>query len=131
MAGINSPPARNVLNEPLVPCSFNPVTGFFRDGCCKTDADDTGTHVLCAVMTEEFLEFSQARGNDLSTPVPEWGFPGLKAGDQWCLCALRWEEAFFAGVAPPVVLESTNFTALDFIDAEILRRFDHRNEDAG
>jgi uncharacterized protein (DUF2237 family) len=129
MARIDSPSARNIFNEPLVPCSFNPVTGFFRDGCCRTDADDTGTHVLCAVMTEEFLEFSQARGNDLSTPVPEWGFPGLKAGDQWCLCALRWEEAFYAGVAPPVVLESTNFTALDFIDVEILRRFGHRNQD--
>ena len=85
--------ARNVFNEPLVPCSFSPVTGFFRDGSCKTAEEDSGNHVICAVMSEEFLAFSRSCGNDLSTPVPEWGFPGLKAGDQWCLCALRWLEA--------------------------------------
>jgi uncharacterized protein (DUF2237 family) len=122
------PPARNVFGEPLVPCSFNPLTGFFRDGCCKTHADDIGTHVVCAVMTEEFLEFSVSRGNDLSTPVPEWGFPGLKPGDQWCLCALRWKEAFAAGAAPLVVLESTNYSALDIVQLDVLQRFDHRNQ---
>src|ERR1700694_5433721 len=94
------PPARNVFGEPLVPCSLNPLTGFFRDGCCKTTMDDVGTHVVCAIMTADFLEFSLIRGNDLSTPMPEWGFPGLKAGDQWCLCALRWKEAFLGGMAP-------------------------------
>lgn len=124
----NPAPARNVLGQPLVPCSFNPLTGFFRDGCCKTNADDTGTHVICAVMTDEFLEFSLSRGNDLSTPHPEWAFPGLRAGDQWCLCALRWVEAFQAGVAPSVVLESTNYNALDTIPIEILQQFDHRRQ---
>src|SRR6478609_667538 len=108
-------PARNLFGEPLVPCSFDPLTGFFRDGCCKTNSDDFGTHVICAVMTEEFLDFSKAQGNDLSTPAPEWGFPGLKPGDQWCLCAVRWSEAYLAGAAPYVVLESTNFSALDNI----------------
>lgn len=127
MNEINLPPARNVFNEPLVPCSFNPVTGFFRDGCCKTNQEDIGTHVVCVVMTEDFLEFSSSRGNDLSTPIPEWGFPGLKPGDQWCLCALRWVEALQANAAPSVVLESTNYHALDLIDIEILQQFDHRN----
>ena len=120
---IDSPPARNVFGQPLVPCSFEPLTGFFRDGCCKTSAEDVGTHVVCAVMTEEFLSFSKSAGNDLSTPRPEFGFPGLKAGDQWCLCALRWVEAFSAGLAPPVILESTNYSVLDYIPLEILQRF--------
>jgi uncharacterized protein (DUF2237 family) len=115
------PPARNVFNEPIIPCSFQPLTGFFRDGCCKTGDDDVGTHVVCAVMTDEFLEFSVARGNDLVTPVPEWGFPGLRAGDKWCLCALRWVEAWQAGMAPSVVLESTNFHALDVISLAVLQ----------
>jgi uncharacterized protein len=119
-------PARNVFGEPIVPCSFEPLTGFFRDGCCKTNADDVGMHVICAIMTQEFLKFSIDRGNDLSTPRPEWGFPGLKEGDQWCLCALRWAEAAAAGVAPPVVLESTNYSALDMIPLDVLQRFDHR-----
>lgn len=119
-------PARNIFNEPLVPCSFNPVTGYFRDGCCKTNENDIGSHVVCAVMTEEFLEFSVSQGNDLVTPMPQWGFPGLKPGDQWCLCAVRWNEAYLAGVAPPVVLESTNMSALDYIPIEALRRFSHR-----
>jgi uncharacterized protein (DUF2237 family) len=122
----NTLPARNVYGEPLVPCSFDPLTGFFRDGCCKTNEEDVGTHVICTVMTEEFLEFSSSRGNDLSTPIPEWGFPGLKPGDQWCLCALRWVEAFAAGAAPLVVLESSNYHALDLIDIEVLKRFDYR-----
>lgn len=126
MSKSDLPPAINVFGEPLVPCSFDPVTGFFRDGCCKTNNEDVGTHVVCAVMTEEFLEFSASQGNDLSTPAPQWGFPGLKAGDQWCLCAVRWNEAYLAGVAPPVVLESTNFSALDHIPIEALQRFSHK-----
>ncbi len=121
-----SPPARNVFGQPIVPCSFNPLTGFFRDGCCRTNADDEGTHVICSIMTEEFLEFSQSRGNDLSTPLPELGFPGLKPGDQWCLCILRWVEALAAGVPPFVVLESTNYNALDTVPLKVLQNFDHR-----
>jgi uncharacterized protein (DUF2237 family) len=126
MALPNTPPARNVLGQPLVACSFDPLTGYFRDGCCKTNDEDVGTHVVCTIMTDEFLEFSRSRGNDLSTPIPEYGFPGLKAGDQWCLCALRWIEALSAGLAPRVVLESTNFHALDLISLNILLQFDHR-----
>jgi uncharacterized protein (DUF2237 family) len=125
----NTPPARNVFGEPLVPCSFAPLTGYFRDGCCKTNAEDVGTHVVCAIMTEDFLKFSTSRGNDLSRPMPQWGFPGLSAGDQWCLCALRWKEAFLAGAAPMVVLESTNYSALDIIPLEVLEKFDHRNRE--
>ena len=115
------PPAMNVFRQPIVPCSFEPLTGFFRDGCCRTANDDTGTHVVCAIMTEEFLQFSVARGNDLVTAVPEWNFPGLVAGDKWCLCALRWVEAWQAGAAPPVVLESTSIHALDLIPLEVLQ----------
>ena len=101
-------PARNVLGQPLVACSLRPLTGFFRDGCCNTDAADQGLHTVCAVMTEEFLAFSKSAGNDLSTPRPEYGFPGLNPGDRWCLCAGRWEEARIAGFAPEVVLEATH-----------------------
>jgi uncharacterized protein (DUF2237 family) len=123
MAIQESPFARNVFGEPLVPCSFSPMTGFFRDGCCKTDVEDVGTHVVCVRMTVEFLEFSRELGNDLSTPRPEWRFPGLRPGDQWCLCALRWKQAYDAGVAPKVVLESTNYTVLSLIDFALLRSF--------
>ncbi len=115
-------PARNVLGQPLVPCSFNPLTGYFRDGCCKTDETDHGTHVVCAVMTDSFLEFSKARGNDLSTPRPQWRFPGLHAGDAWCLCAMRWQEAFAAGCAPRVKLESTHMAALQVVTLGDLER---------
>lgn len=118
--------AKNVFGEPLVACSFNPLTGYFRDGCCKTDESDTGTHVVCAVMTDAFLAFSAGRGNDLSTPRPEWRFPGLQAGDQWCLCANRWREAHAAGVAPAVVMESTNRTVLDLVPLTVLSQFDSR-----
>jgi uncharacterized protein (DUF2237 family) len=117
----SAPPATNVFGQPLVPCSFEPLTGYFRDGCCRTTDDDSGTHVVCAVMTEPFLEFSVARGNDLSSAVPDWNFPGLVAGDKWCLCALRWLEAWEAGVAPPVVLESTSYHALDLIPLQVLQ----------
>lgn len=104
--------ARNVLGEPLEPCSIDPMTGFFRDGCCRTSAEDRGSHTVCAVVTEAFLAFSRARGNDLSTPMPQFGFPGLKPGDRWCLCAPRWQEAFLAGRAPRVALRSTSAEAL-------------------
>ncbi len=114
-------PALNVLGQPLVPCSHDPLTGFFRDGCCRTRPDDTGLHVVCARMTQEFLTFTRSRGNDLSTPRPEWDFPGLRAGDRWCLCALRWKEAFDAGLAPPVLLESTHIRALDVLSLEQLQ----------
>lgn len=120
-----TPPARNVFGEPIVPCSFDPLTGFFRDGCCKTNDEDVGTHVICAIMTEEFLAFSKSRGNDLSTPIEQWGFPGLKPGNQWCLCALRWVEALNADAAPFVVLESCNIHALDIVDLDVLKRFEY------
>ena len=107
--------ARNVLGSALVPCSYDPLTGFYRDGCCATDAHDAGSHVVCAKVTQEFLDFSLTMGNDLSTPRPEYRFVGLKAGDRWCLCARRWQEALQAGVAPPVILESTHEGALDFV----------------
>lgn len=122
----HDPIAKNVFGEPLVACSFEPLTGYFRDGCCKSDASDTGTHVVCAVMTAQFLAFSASRGNDLSTPRPEWQFPGLRAGDQWCLCANRWREAHAAGVAPAVVLESTNRRVLDLVPLAVLSQFDSR-----
>jgi len=105
----------NVLGTPLAACSFDPLTGYFRDGCCRTSADDDGTHVICARVTAEFLEFSRSRGNDLSTPRPEWRFPGLVPGDRWCLCALRWLEALEAGVAPPVILEATHIGVLAYV----------------
>ena len=107
--------ALNVLGSALVPCSYDPLTGFYRDGCCKTDEHDAGSHVICAKVTQEFLDFSVNAGNDLSTPRPQYRFVGLKAGDRWCLCARRWQEAFQAGLAPPVVLESTHERALDFV----------------
>jgi uncharacterized protein len=113
--------AKSVLGKPLEMCSANPLTGFYRSGCCDTGAGDVGVHVVCAVMTEEFLAFTRARGNDLSTPRPEFVFPGLKVGDRWCLCAKRWGEAFEAGVSPPVVLEATHMAALEFVDLEDLK----------
>ena len=111
----------NVLGTALVACGNEPVTGWFRDGCCRTGAGDVGVHVVCARMTPEFLEYSRNRGNDLSTPRPEFSFPGLKPGDQWCVCASRWQEAFEAGAPPGVILEATHESALEFIDLENLR----------
>jgi hypothetical protein len=108
--------ARNVFGQPLMPCSVDPVTGFYRDGCCNSGPEDIGSHTVCVQMTADFLAFSRARGNDLSTPVPEYGFPGLKPGDQWCLCAARWQEAYQAGFAPKVVLLSTHERALEVCD---------------
>lgn len=113
--------ASNVLGTELQPCSFDPMTGFFRDGCCRTGVDDHGMHLVCARMTEDFLKFSRSRGNDLSTPVPQYEFPGLKPGDQWCLCVLRWKEALEAGMAPEVVLEATHISTLEFVDLEDLQ----------
>jgi uncharacterized protein (DUF2237 family) len=115
-------PSRNVLGEPLKSCSQNPVTGFFRNGCCDTSAEDIGSHTVCVVMTESFLQFSKSRGNDLSTPLPDYGFPGLKEGDRWCLCAPRWQEALDAGRAPRVVLSATHEGALEFCSLADLKR---------
>ncbi len=111
----------NVLGTPLTPCSYDPLTGYFRDGCCNTAADDTGSHVICAKLTADFLAFSAGRGNDLSTPRPEYRFRGLQPGDRWCLCALRWREALEAGAAPTVVLESTHQRALGFVSLASLQ----------
>ena len=111
----------NVLGEVLKPCAFDPVTGFFRDGCCNTGPEDRGRHTVCARMTAEFLAFSRARGNDLSTPRPEYGFPGLRPGDRWCLCAARWREAWEAGAAPKVVLASTHRSVLRLVTLEVLQ----------
>ena len=118
----HKPEPKNVLGEKLATCSMNPKTGFFRDGCCKTGANDVGTHTVCSQVTTEFLEFSRARGNDLSTARPEFQFPGLKDGDSWCLCASRWREAFEAGVAPLVNLDATHEKTLEFVSLEDLRR---------
>jgi len=115
--------ARNVLGERLQSCSEKPLTGFYRDGCCNTGPDDAGVHTVCAVMTREFLDFSRARGNDLSTPVPQLGFPGLKPGDRWCLCAARWKEALEAGMAPRVVLTATHEATLEVMSLADLKRY--------
>lgn len=109
------PTARNVLGEPIEPCSYDPLTGWFRDGCCHNGAGDRGLHLVCVQVTTEFLDFSKMAGNDLSTPVPEYEFPGLKPGDRWCLCVQRWRQALEAGVPPPVVLASTHVSALEFV----------------
>ena len=115
------PPVRNVLGGPLLPCSVAPLTGFFRDGCCNTGPEDMGLHVVCAEVTAAFLDFSKAAGNDLSTPQPAFGFPGLKDGDRWCLCAARWEEARRAGAAPRVLLEATHAAALEVCGIDDLK----------
>jgi uncharacterized protein (DUF2237 family) len=112
---------RNVLGGPLIACSTDPLTGFYRDGLCRCGPEDTGLHAVCCVMTAEFLEFTKSRGNDLSTPRPEWGFPGLQPGDRWCLCAVRWAEALEAGAAPGVVLEATGERALEVVSLADLR----------
>ena len=115
-------PSRNVLGGVLDICSTKPMTGFFRNGCCDTSAEDAGSHTVCAVMTAEFLAFSQATGNDLSTPRPEYGFAGLQPGDRWCLCAPRWQDALDAGAAPRVVLRATHEGALEFCTLDDLKR---------
>ena len=113
--------AKNVLGQPLATCCTNPRTGFYRTGRCDTGPEDFGLHLVCARMTDAFLAFSRERGNDLSTPVPEHGFPGLVEGDCWCLCAMRWQEAFDAGMAPQVRLESTHMRAIEFVNLEDLK----------
>ena len=118
--------SKNVLGGALKPCCKFPMTGFYRDGYCNTSEEDAGRHVVCIKVTDQFLEFSKAAGNDLSTPYPESDFSGLIAGDQWCLCALRWQEAFEAGVAPKVVLESTHEAALEVLHLEDLRKYEAR-----
>ena len=120
--GSRRQPAVNVLGGVLVPCSTDPVTGFFRNGCCDTAPDDLGSHTVCAVMTAGFLEFSKDAGNDLSTPHPEFGFAGLKPGDRWCLCATRWQQALAAGQAPNLILEATHRGALEYCRLEDLKR---------
>lgn len=116
-------PAVNVYGQPLQSCSLDPKTGFFRDGCCNTDAADRGSHTICAVMTDTFLRYSQSKGNDLMMPRPDYGFPGLKAGDQWCLCALRWLEAHEADCAPKVMMHSTHQRALEVVPLAVLERY--------
>ena len=115
--------ARNVLGGPLLSCSYSPLTGFYRTGCCDTGPDDVGLHLVCVRVTDRFLAFSRRMGNDLSTPRPEYRFRGLRPGDRWCLCALRWKEALEAGAAPPVVLEATNELALRVIDLDTLKEY--------
>jgi uncharacterized protein len=114
---------KNVFGEPIASCSQSPVTGFYRNGCCDTGPEDVGSHTVCAIMTDEFLTYTKSAGNDLSTPVPAYGFPGLKAGDRWCLCAARWKQAFDAGAAPRVVLAATNEAALEIVALEDLKRY--------
>ena len=113
----------NVYGEPLEECCTSPMTGFYRTGCCETGGDDHGVHTVCAVMTDEFLAYSKDVGNDLSTPMPQYGFPGLKAGDHWCLCASRWQQAFEAGSAPKVNLRATHLHTLEFVNLADLERF--------
>ncbi|MEO1653407.1 MAG: DUF2237 domain-containing protein [Bacteroidota bacterium] len=119
---------KNVLGTDLIFCCRDPLTGFYRDGFCHTGPDDLGSHVLCAVMTEEFLVFTRSRGNDLSSPNPFYKFPGLKPKDRWCLCALRWREAFEVGLAPPVILESCHEKALEFVDISDLLSMAHTSQ---
>ena len=114
---------KNVLGTDLEVCGTDPVTGFFRDGCCNTGAGDVGTHTVCTIVDDQFLEFSKSKGNDLSTPRPEYGFKGLKNGDQWCLCAMRWEEARQAGCAPRVKMTSTNIKTLEYVRLEHLKEY--------
>jgi uncharacterized protein (DUF2237 family) len=121
---------QNILGSELEPCCTDPLTGFYRSGSCETGSDDLGLHLVCAVMTHEFLEFTRRRGNDLTTPHPAAGFPGLKPGDRWCLCVERWSEALEVGLAPPVVLAATHVSALEFVDLADLRRHDFRKWEA-
>ncbi|MCE2611566.1 DUF2237 domain-containing protein [Flavobacteriaceae bacterium D16] len=115
----------NVLGTKLIPCCMDPVTGYFRDGLCRTMAMDTGTHVVCALVSEEFLTYTKSKGNDLSTPIPQWQFPGLKPGDKWCLCISRWLEAVDAGVAPSIILEATHKKALEYVSLQMLKRYEY------
>ena len=113
----------NVFDEPLLSCSESPVTGFFRDGCCNTSDEDFGSHTVCVEVTQDFLDYSRFRGNDLSTPMPDFGFPGLQAGDRWCLCASRWLEAYEQGMAPKIFITRTHQRALEIVDLEKLKEY--------
>ncbi len=115
--------AKNVLGTELKPCGMDPATGYYRTGCCDTGPGDMGVHVICARMTAEFLAYSKSRGNDLSTPMPDHMFAGLQPGDRWCLCATRWKEAFEAGKAPPVIIEATQMSALEYVSLEELQKY--------
>lgn len=123
--------ANNIFGESLIECGTEPMTGFYRDGCCNSDEEDAGIHSVCVVLTDEFLAFSKERGNDLSTPRPEYMFPGLKAGDRWCLCAARWVEAHRAGCAPKVVLEATHERTLELVELRELVKFAFRSDSVG
>tara|TARA_B110000444_G_C18231378_1_gene318944 strand:+ start:127 stop:498 length:372 start_codon:yes stop_codon:yes gene_type:complete len=114
---------KNVLGTELKSCCNDPITGFLRDGFCSTNQTDRGTHVVCAIITDDFLSFTNSKGNDLATPMPEYGFPGLKKGDRWCLCVLRWKEAYEAGMAPPLKLNATHEETLNYIPMDILEKF--------
>lgn len=120
---------KNVFGEPLITCSLNPLTGYFRNGCCDTDNTDIGMHTVCVILSQKFLIFSKSVGNDLTTPIPQYGFEGLKDGDKWCLCALRWKEALMNNVAPKVVLEATNEGTLSIIKMEDLIKHSHKHLD--
>ncbi len=122
-AGIMNDQAKNVFGEPLMSCCLDPVTGFYRTGQCLTGAEDYGTHIVCARMTDKFLHYSKSRGNDLITPRPEFNFPGLKAGDHWCLCISRWIEAYKADVAPPINLQATHSKALEYVSIDVLELY--------
>ncbi len=122
-------PATNVLGKPLKTCSMKPLTGFYRDGCCNTGEDDHGLHLVCCQVTADFLAHQRTIGNDLSTPVPYYGFPGLQPGDRWCVCVTRWKQSLEAGAACPVVLEATHISALEFVDLDDLKK--HAAADAG
>jgi hypothetical protein len=113
----------NIFGNPLIPCCTNPATGYFRDGFCRTISEDTGTHIVCVIVTQEFLNYSASRGNDLMTPIPHWNFPGLQAGSSWCLCISRWLEAEKAGKAPPIVLEATHQKTLQYTSLELLEKY--------
>ena len=119
---------KNIFGEPLVECSAKPKTGYFRDGCCNTDETDRGEHTVCIVATEEFLAFSILAGNDLSTPIPEYSFPGVKPGDRWCLCAQRWLEAYENNCAPQIIPEATNETLLSHVSMEIILKYAYRDK---
>lgn len=115
------PQGKNVYGQPMLTCSTDPLTGWYRNGCCDTGPGDHGLHLVCVEVTSEFLEFSKEAGNDLSTPIPEYNFPGLQHGDRWCLCVTRWQEAYAAGMAPKVVLEATHISTLEFVSLEELQ----------
>lgn len=122
--------SKNIFGEPLIECSTKPITGFFRDGCCKTDDQDAGEHTVCIIASEEFLLFSKAMGNDLSTPLPQYSFAGVRPGDKWCLCAKRWVEAYQNGYAPKIVLEATNETLLELVPMNVLISYAYRKENS-